>query len=53
MIARADAARKDAKGAREALGNLQRLDPAKAGEWRREVQREYPELALSDNVRTK
>jgi hypothetical protein len=47
MIAAADAARKDAKGAQEALGNLQRLDPGTAEEWRRELQRDYPKLALS------
>ena len=53
MIAAADAARKDVKGAREALGNLQHLDPGRAEEWRRELQRDYPKLALSDNVGAK
>ena len=53
VIATAHAAQKDAKGAREALGNLQRLDPAQAEKLRRELQRNLPKLALSDDAGSK
>jgi hypothetical protein len=43
------AARKDAAGAREALATLQQLDPAKADNCRRDLQRDFPKLALSVN----